>query len=234
MGTVGIGGQIWLQSGNISGPALAQIFDTGGFAVGGVPVFDGNGNPLFATGGSIPSNTVAGPDAYGAAANVGTSLLYSRGDHNHGLPPVPSLAQLSGVSIVGPTSGEVLQYNGTVWTNGSVVAAPLASTSATGVLLGTSSTGVLSYTPTTGVLVGVTVTLAASSPTTVTLSLTYTDPFLGAQTVPLASGTSIPAGVTSLSFFLVSATTATDVALTGSAAAASTVTAYASYLSGGT
>lgn len=33
-----------------------------------------------------PSDTVTGPDAYGAAASPGTSDEYSRGDHNHGLP----------------------------------------------------------------------------------------------------------------------------------------------------
>ena len=33
-----------------------------------------------------PSDTVTGPDAYGAAASPGTSAEYSRGDHNHGLP----------------------------------------------------------------------------------------------------------------------------------------------------
>lgn len=33
-----------------------------------------------------PSDTVTGPDAYGAAASAGTSAEYSRGDHNHGLP----------------------------------------------------------------------------------------------------------------------------------------------------
>ena len=44
------------------------------------------------TGGSGPSpaSTVTGPDAFGAAAVVGTSLLYARGDHDHGLPTAPS------------------------------------------------------------------------------------------------------------------------------------------------
>ena len=34
----------------------------------------------------VPATTVTGPDAFGASAVVGTSLLYARQDHDHGLP----------------------------------------------------------------------------------------------------------------------------------------------------
>jgi len=44
-------------------------------------------------GGGTPATTVTGPDVYSAPAVVGTSLLYARQDHDHGLPaaPAPSL-----------------------------------------------------------------------------------------------------------------------------------------------
>lgn len=46
-----------------------------------------------------PATTVTGPDAYGAAAAVGTAAKYAREDHNHGLPAAPaaSLTTASGV-----------------------------------------------------------------------------------------------------------------------------------------
>ena len=37
-------------------------------------------------GGPSPASTVTGPDAFGSPAVVGTSLLYARADHDHGLP----------------------------------------------------------------------------------------------------------------------------------------------------
>ncbi len=42
--------------------------------------------------GVSPATTVAGPDAYGAAAAVGTGTLYARNDHNHGLPAAPAVS----------------------------------------------------------------------------------------------------------------------------------------------
>lgn len=46
-----------------------------------------------------PATTVVGPDAYGAAAVVGTSALYARGDHNHGLPAAPSAALTNSIAF---------------------------------------------------------------------------------------------------------------------------------------
>ena len=47
-----------------------------------------------------PATTVTGPDAWSAAPVVGTSLLYARADHGHGLPanPAPSPA----TTVTGP------------------------------------------------------------------------------------------------------------------------------------
>ena len=42
-----------------------------------------------------PATTVTGPDTFGDPAVVGTSLLYAREDHDHGLPAAP---------IAGPTA----------------------------------------------------------------------------------------------------------------------------------
>lgn len=41
-------------------------------------------------GGGIPATTVTGPDAFGAAAVIGTSTRYARQDHDHGLPAAPA------------------------------------------------------------------------------------------------------------------------------------------------
>lgn len=58
-----------------------------------------NGDVLTVVSGSLdyappatvtPATTVTGPDAFGAAAVVGTGTEYARVDHNHGLPAAPS------------------------------------------------------------------------------------------------------------------------------------------------
>ena len=45
-----------------------------------------------------PSGTVTGPDSFGASPNAGTSNSYSRGDHDHGLPSVASLATVAALN----------------------------------------------------------------------------------------------------------------------------------------
>jgi len=45
-----------------------------------------------AAAGASPATTVAGPAAFGDATILGTSLLYARQDHNHGLPATTGLA----------------------------------------------------------------------------------------------------------------------------------------------
>jgi|ERR1035438_208944 hypothetical protein len=47
---------------------------------------------------ATPATSVTGPDTFGAAAVVGTSLLYARMDHDHGLPSVASLATAASVT----------------------------------------------------------------------------------------------------------------------------------------
>ena len=63
-----------------------------------------------------PATSVTGPDAFGAAPAVGTSLLYARGDHDHGLPSLPSsvLASADRVVLTANTLTTVLQYTPTV------------------------------------------------------------------------------------------------------------------------
>ncbi len=56
--------------------------------------------------GGTPATSVTGPDAYGAAAVVGTSAAYARGDHDHGLPTSAAFVQY-GENIY------YLYYNGT-------------------------------------------------------------------------------------------------------------------------
>ncbi len=88
--------------------------------------------------GVSPATTVTGPDAYGAAAVVGSSTEYARADHDHGLPvaPTPSLSSfqnyisttVSGSStgwltvITSTTTfqtGTYLVFLGTIWEAGS-------------------------------------------------------------------------------------------------------------------
>jgi hypothetical protein len=45
-----------------------------------------------------PATTVAGPANFGDASVVGTSALLARGDHNHGLPSVASLATVTALT----------------------------------------------------------------------------------------------------------------------------------------
>ncbi len=53
--------------------------------------------------GVSPATTVTGPDAYGAVSAVGTSTLYARQDHDHGLPAAPSPALTSDSSYITAT-----------------------------------------------------------------------------------------------------------------------------------
>ncbi len=48
-----------------------------------------------------PATTVTGPDAFGAAAVVGTGTEYARIDHDHGLPAAPADIPLSTVTTAG-------------------------------------------------------------------------------------------------------------------------------------
>lgn len=45
-----------------------------------------------------PASSVTGPDAYGAAAFVGTTQTYALGDHDHGLPAAPASGPLATVN----------------------------------------------------------------------------------------------------------------------------------------
>ena len=69
-----------------------------------------------------PATTVTGPDAYGAAAVVGTGTTYARADHNHGLPAAPADIPLSTVTtandmIVATSSGAVTRVPGPITTD---------------------------------------------------------------------------------------------------------------------
>ena len=48
-----------------------------------------------------PATTVTGPDAFGATAIVGTSTLYAREDHDHGLPAAPAVPAPA-TTVTGP------------------------------------------------------------------------------------------------------------------------------------
>ena len=50
-----------------------------------------NVSPPPGSGAGVPSDTVTGPDAYATPSDPGASTKYSRGDHDHGLPPAAGL-----------------------------------------------------------------------------------------------------------------------------------------------
>ena len=61
------------------------------------------------TGSGVPATTVTGPDAYGASAVVGTSTLYAREDHDHGLPAAPTGTAIPVGFAVPAVSGTLTQ-----------------------------------------------------------------------------------------------------------------------------
>lgn len=93
------------------------------------------GRVVWATpaGGTTPSSTVTGPDAYGASPAAGVATTYSRGDHDHGLPastaglPLGLTGATAATRYVGatasgaPTSGTfstgdyIVDQSGSVW-----------------------------------------------------------------------------------------------------------------------
>lgn len=52
-------------------------------------------------GGGTLADTVTAPTTYGAASNPGSASTYSRGDHTHGTPAVPTAAQVGAVATSG-------------------------------------------------------------------------------------------------------------------------------------
>jgi hypothetical protein len=100
-GPKGATGSIGLTG--VAGPtgATGPTGPTGPTGAAGVP------------GTGTPGITVTGPDAYGAAAQVGTDpTYYARQDHDHGLPDVPADIPLASIAakgdlIVGTAAGAV-------------------------------------------------------------------------------------------------------------------------------
>ncbi len=102
-------------------------------------------------------------------------------------------------------------------------------TNPAGVALTTSPATVLSLGLTVPTLIAVHIDLALASGTTVTLTLSYTDPNLGLTSITIVNATPIPGGPATVPTFLISATTATTITLTGSAGADGAATVYASF-----
>jgi hypothetical protein len=123
------------------------------------------------------------------------------------------------------TGAKFVQYN-----NISTVGLGLSPIYAAGLLisLGTSSTAVASYTPTssTGQSFHVQWRLSASAATTPTLTLSWTDPKAGAQSVTLSSA-AMAANTTAQGVFPLTATSAAAISVTGSALVAGDIFATA-------
>jgi hypothetical protein len=98
---------------NVDGPLKANLA-AGGFKITGLA--NGSAASDSAAFGQIvappgPATTVTGPDAFGAAAVVGTGTLYARNDHDHGLPAAPSSA--GGLGVYGDGSDGTVTWDGT-------------------------------------------------------------------------------------------------------------------------
>jgi len=118
---------------------LSIVAGTGiGVVAGGSSITISNTSPA-----PTPAASVTGPDAFGASAVVGVSLLYARQDHDHGIPPTPVTSAIAGTGIgVSGATGAVTFSN-------------------TGVLSLQGSTGALTLTAGTGVTItGLTITNA--------------------------------------------------------------------------
>jgi hypothetical protein len=74
-------GKIWINS--TSGDAFVLVDATAGTAVW--TVISGGGG-----GGGTPSGTVVSETAFGQASTAGVATTYSRGDHTHGTPAMPT------------------------------------------------------------------------------------------------------------------------------------------------
>ncbi len=134
------------------------------------------------------------------------------------------------LNVSGLASGQVLQYNGTNWVNVSVSSLKnLATTGTSGIAVLTTATTVLTSTPATNTLLEIRIYLVSTAATTITCTMTYTDPVNGATTLTIAAaGTAIAIGVTTLQPFMINAATTAAVVITATGAATG-ITAYATY-----
>ena len=100
-----------VSSANASVTVTTPTGPTVGVEVATSPKLGGTAAATFAKTATVPAaaTTVTGPDAYGAAAAVGTGTAYARDDHDHGLPAAPA-----GIPITAETSATgVALINGT-------------------------------------------------------------------------------------------------------------------------
>ena len=100
-----------VASANASVTVTTPTGPTVGVEVATSPKLGGTAAATIAKKATVPAaaTTVTGPDAYGAAAVVGTGTAYARDDHDHGLPAAPA-----GIPITAETSATgVTLINGT-------------------------------------------------------------------------------------------------------------------------
>lgn len=151
--------------------------------------------------------------------------------------PHDALANLTDVSLVSPTPGQVLTYNGTKWTNQTpaVESAILAKTGPTGVTPAvTTPVSILTYTPSgTQFLQANIYTIGNPAAGSIeNLSLTWTDSLSAtAQTLLLASGVGISANEAALipPNYIIAASGA-PVTVDATVAAANTLTFFSTFI----
>jgi hypothetical protein len=149
-------------------PSMESLSDWSGTASSGqVATYNGTTwGPV--TPGVVPvaSTLVVGPPSYGAASIRGSSTLYARQDHVHGLPAVPSMEQLSDFSGSPNTTGQVPMWSTAAGNWSSTV--PVTSLTGGAGISVTSATGAITITN-TGTIGGVS-SLAAGAGITVSSS----------------------------------------------------------------
>lgn len=149
--------------------AKGQLFLGTGAGTGALLAIGSTGQVLQVAGGTAtwatlaaipgPATTVTGPDAFGAAAVVGTGTTYARNDHDHGLPANP--VTLAAVEALFTAKGQLLLGTG-------AGAGTLLGIGSTGQVL-TVSGGTAVWSPATGAVTSVTAGAGGSmviSPTT--------------------------------------------------------------------
>ena len=97
-----------VSSANASVTVTTPTGPTVGVEVATSPKLGGTAAATYAKEATVPAaaTTVTGPDAYGAAAIVGTGTKYARDDHGHGLPAAVAITaetSATGVALINGT-----------------------------------------------------------------------------------------------------------------------------------
>ena len=122
------GGIKKIASANASVTVTTPTGPTVGVEVATSPKLGGTAAATYAKEATVPAaaTTVTGPDAYGAAAIVGTGTKYARDDHGHGLPAAVAITAETSATGVALIDGTQTILTATVPNDGKVHALAFA------------------------------------------------------------------------------------------------------------